>query len=349
MRGVVVLGDRQLAWREFPDPEPGPGEAVVRMRATAVCGSDLHQYHQSIAERNILGWNQRVIGHEPCGIVERVGAGPGPRAGDRVVVYHHMGCGVCTHCLRGEPMFCARREFLGRVRHGSNADLLLVPSRNCLPLPDALSYEEGALLACNVGTAYAAMKKAAASGRGAVVVVGLGPVGLYCVQVGRAMGAQVIGVDPIAARREMARALGALTVIDPSQSGAIAEAVTTAGGQGPVAAVDTSGVTAGQQFALEAVAVHGRVVFVGVGGPMQLPVYELVIQKELHLMGSWIFKMPEWQEVLDFVRQHHLPITAIVTHRLPAVDAEEGFRIAEAAQRGKVVLLWGEDAPPRVE
>jgi D-arabinose 1-dehydrogenase-like Zn-dependent alcohol dehydrogenase len=118
-------------------------------------------------------------------------------------------------------MFCRHRQALGRTRHGADAELLLVPARNCLPLPEAFTYEEGALLACNVGTAYAAMKKAAASGRGAVAVFGLGPVGQYCVQAGRAMGADVIGVDPVASRRDAAQRLGTLAVVDPSSPDAI--------------------------------------------------------------------------------------------------------------------------------
>lgn len=340
MRGLVLPGDRRTEWRDFPEPEPGPGEVVVRMRATAVCGSDLHQYRMPASERVAAGLSHLVAGHEPCGVVERVGPGPGPRAGDRVVVYHHTGCGACSHCLRGEPMHCHRRMPMGRGRHGADSELVLVPSRNCLPLPDDFSDEEGTLLACNVGTAYCAMKKANASGRGAVAVIGLGPVGQFCVQVGRAMGAAVVGVDPAASRRRMAERLGTAATVDPGAPDAAQQIARATGRGGPAAAVDTSGVSTGQSMALDTVAVHGTVVFVGVGGPLQMRPFDQVIQKEITIAGSWIFKMPEWEEILDFVRRHRLPISDLVTHRFAASEADEAFRLADAAQSGKIVLNW---------
>ena len=116
MKGVVFLGDRDLAVQEFPDPEPGPGQVVIRMRAAGLCGSDLRPFRSS---REALGQRTSVIaGHEPCGTVEEVGAlVRNVRAGDRVMVHHYSGCGRCRHCgwlkagcecacCIGDPFFC---------------------------------------------------------------------------------------------------------------------------------------------------------------------------------------------------------------------------------------------------
>ena len=105
MKGVVILGERECCVNEFPDPEPGPGEVRVKMMATGICGSDLHIYHIDKARAEKRG--ERIPGHEPCGIVERLGPGVKKvREGDRVTVYHYLGCGHCEMCASGSMMWC---------------------------------------------------------------------------------------------------------------------------------------------------------------------------------------------------------------------------------------------------
>ncbi|MGQ9456374.1 MAG: alcohol dehydrogenase catalytic domain-containing protein [Armatimonadota bacterium] len=120
MRGVVLLGDGKLEVREFPDPVPGPGEVVVRVKTAAICGSDIHMYHAP----NGRGVGRDVIaGHEPAGIVESVGDGvTSVKPGDRVSVYHYIGCGKCKNCLMGFWQWCLQTKGLGAHINGADAD-----------------------------------------------------------------------------------------------------------------------------------------------------------------------------------------------------------------------------------
>src|SRR5262245_57196219 len=133
MRGVVFLGGRQAEVREFPDPKPGPGEVVVQMKAGGLCGSDLHLYRQSVDAR---ADNNIIPGHEPSGVVYAIGPEvTHVNVGDRVSVYHYLGCGHCEQCLAGNLMWCDERRGYGGPIHGSDADLILTDARNCCPLP----------------------------------------------------------------------------------------------------------------------------------------------------------------------------------------------------------------------
>ena len=115
MKGVVFTGDRKAEIREFPTPDPGPGEVRVRMKTSSICGTDMHFYRKSwadlVAFREMLGGSPDTItGHEPCGIVEEIGAGVrAVQPGDRVSVYPHVGCGTCRFCRLGDIMFCPQR------------------------------------------------------------------------------------------------------------------------------------------------------------------------------------------------------------------------------------------------
>ena len=118
MKGVVFPGDRKTEVREFPKPEPGPGQVVVRMKVAGLCGSDLHLYQQTSAQR---AGNDTIPGHEPGGVVESVGAGVDTvRVGDRVSVYHYLGCGHCKQCLAGYIQWCPERRGYGGPSHGGH-------------------------------------------------------------------------------------------------------------------------------------------------------------------------------------------------------------------------------------
>ena len=162
MRGVVFTGNRGARIDQFPEPQAGPGDAVVKVRASGLCGTDLHRYRAPEP-------TNMITGHEPCGVVAELGPGapPGIGVGDRVMVHHYAGCGVCEICAMGYEQLCPQGHvtYGGGTGHGANADYILVPSRSLVLLDDELSFEEGAAISCGTGTAWNGLKKMGVSGR----------------------------------------------------------------------------------------------------------------------------------------------------------------------------------------
>ena len=204
MRGVVFLGDRQLELMEFPDPTPGEGEVVLEMKASGMCGSDLHQYRRAKGGESIGGLpvatEPVIAGHEPCGIVAAVGPGvPEVQAkvGQRVMVHHYKGCTVCNHCRSGWSQLCQEVpvKVYGNNAHGGHAKYLKVPAFTLVPLLDELSFAAGAAISCGTGTAYGALRRIRLSGNDTIAIFGQGPVGLSATQLAKAMGARVIALD----------------------------------------------------------------------------------------------------------------------------------------------------------
>ena len=342
VRGVFFPGDREAVVSSLADPVPAPGEVVVAMRAAAICGSDLHGYRATSAERHRSGADKIVPGHEPCGVVHALGDGvDSVKVGDRVAVYHYLGCGHCADCRGGRVMWCDDRRGYGGPIHGSDADLLLTDARNCLPLPDDVSYEMGALLMCVGGTAYEVMTKLNASGRGQIAIFGLGPVGLTGMLIARAMGAEVIGIDVSPTRLDLATRLGAEAVVD-ARNEDVAAAVRRWSGSGVAGAFETSGTVSGQTNSVAVTGRNGRVAFVGFGAkePAISPAH--FIEKQLTLMGSFVFPIDHYEEILAFVGRHQIPLEATVTHRVGLEEAPEIFAAFDRGDTGKVVFVWDE-------
>jgi D-arabinose 1-dehydrogenase-like Zn-dependent alcohol dehydrogenase len=188
MRGVVFTGDRELEMMEFPDPTPGPDEVVVEMKASGMCGSDLHQYRRPKGQaRQATGFPQNpnpvIAGHEPCGVVAAVGPGVSDkeaRIGARVMVHHYQGCTQCNYCRSGWQQLCQEVpvKVYGSNSHGGHARYLKVPANTLVPLPDELSFSAGAAISCGSGTAYSALRRMRLSGNDTIAIFGQGPVGL---------------------------------------------------------------------------------------------------------------------------------------------------------------------------
>ena len=167
MRGVVFLGDRKLEVREFPDPTPGPRDVILEIKASGMCGSDLHNYRAPAQPAGaVTGGIRRqagmIAGHEPCGIVAAVGTGvteKEARIGQRVMDHHYDGCGNCKHCRAGWTQMCLEGTVVyGSGGHGGHARYMKVPVSTLVPLPDALSFVTGAAISCGTGTAWGALK-----------------------------------------------------------------------------------------------------------------------------------------------------------------------------------------------
>lgn len=342
MRGAILPGQDRVELKEFDRREPGHGQVLVRMKASGLCGSDLraiyHEHTGSGAER----YQNVIAGHEPAGQVEAVGPGvDGFEPGDRVVVYHILGCGRCEECLKGFMIGCRspERAAYGWQRDGGHADYLLAEARTLLHLPDELTYTDGALVACGFGTAYQGILRAGVSGRDRVLVVGLGPVGLGAVMLAASSGAEVIGVDLISERLELAKRAGAAHVLMGGES-TTEEVLDLTDGHGTEVGIDCSGSAAGRKLCLEAAREWGRVVYIGEGGSVTFEPSPLLLHKQLTLHGSWVCGINEMGELLEHLARKKMHPEATVTHTFPLSDTKQAYETFDAGRTGKVVILW---------
>lgn len=343
MRGVYLPGDRRVELREVGDPVPGHGQVVVRMQASAICGSDIRAIYREHTGRGAEAYRDVIAGHEPSG--EIVAAGPGCtrfRAGDRVLLYHIAGCGICHDCRLGYMISCTspERAAYGWQRDGGHADYLLAEERTCIALPDELSYVDGACVACAFGTSYEALCRAAVSGRDAVLVVGLGPVGLAVATLAAALGAgPVIGVDPAAERRELAERLGAVNASLPADDALDERVAELTGGQGCGVAVDCSGTVEGRRAAIAGTRRYGRVVLVGEGGRLEVDASPTLIHGQITLHGSWVTSIWRMEELVRRLVAWDLHPERTVTNTFGLDEAESAYALADTGVSGKVALV----------
>jgi threonine dehydrogenase-like Zn-dependent dehydrogenase len=343
MRGVYLPGGRQVDIREVADPAPGHGQVVVAMRASTICGSDLRAIYREHLGTGAEAYQGVIAGHEPCG--EIVAVGPGCRrfgVGDRVVIYHIAGCGLCPDCRAGYMIGCTSplRAAYGWQRDGGHADFLLAEESTCVALPDALTWLDGACVACGFGTAHEALRRTGVSGRDAVLVVGLGPVGLAAGLLARAQGATVVvGADPVPSRRELALALGAVDVAVPADDDATELVRAATGGHGCEVSVDCSGSAPGRALALAGARRWGRCAFVGEGNRLEIDVSPALIHRQLTVFGSWVTSIGHMEELVGLLVRWDLHPDRTVTDRFALDDAAAAYATADRGAGGKVALV----------
>ena len=339
MRGAVMVGDGVVEIKEFPKLTPKGTEVLVEVKAAGICGSDMHAYRSS-AEY----WQKRatIRGHEPSGVIVEVGdAVTMVKVGDRVSVYHAPTCGHCEPCMMGEFFRCTtigQGYRLGQKVNGGDGDYVLVDQNVCFQLPDELTYEDGAIIACAGGTAYHALRRADVRAGEYVLVSGLGPVGLCVVQLAVAMGGIVIGVDPVAYRRDLALEHGARYAIDPTAS-PMPDQVKAITDEGAEVAIETSGNDEARVTLVQATPYNARLVYVGYGGNAKN------VMLGPNLGGRWItgsnmFTGADYYSLVRFMLRQGIRFSDLVTHRLPLEKAQEAFDLFDSRETGKVMLVW---------
>jgi threonine dehydrogenase-like Zn-dependent dehydrogenase len=343
MDAVRLPGASTVSHVRVPVPVPGQGQVLLRVGASSICGSDIRSIYREHLGRGPEAYQGVIAGHEPAGEVAALG--PGVRrlaVGDRVAVYHIVGCGRCDECRHGYEIGCTdpSRAAYGWQRDGGHAQFLLAEERSCLPLPDALSLVDGALVSCGFGTAYEALLRLDVSGRDQLLVTGLGPVGLAAAMMGRAMGASpVIGTDPSAERRRLALDLGLVDRALPADEGTVDAVLDLTGGRGCSATLDASGSAAARATALAATRTWGRCALVGEGGRLEIDVSPLLIHPQLTVHGSWVTSLGHMAQLLEDLVRWRLRPERIVTHRFPLERADEAYAVAAAGAAGKVCLI----------
>ncbi len=342
MRAVTFQAPGELRVEERPDPEPlASGDAVIRVEASGICGSDLHIYHGRIEIEPGF-----VIGHEYVGTVLAAGDGVVSVAeGDRVLGAYCTACGECFFCRRGDFHKCDHGRVFGHGAtlgslQGAQADLLLVPNADLTlrPVPDGIS-DEVALFAGDVmGTGYHAVAETGLGPGDSIAVLGLGPVGLCVVQAAMAVGAAtVIAIDTVAERLRAAESFGAaavhLTEDDPRA--AVKQATE---GRGVDATVDAVGHPDALALACRLTRKAGTVSVTGVyAEPIELHM-GIVWIKALTLKTGHANVIKHLDPVLEALVEGRLDPSPLVTHRMSLDQAPDAYEIYDRREALKIVL-----------
>ena len=350
MCGAVLPGNSTVSFREQPIPTPGHGEVLVRTKACTICGSDIRAIYREHLGKGPEGYQGVICGHEPCGQI--VECGPGMRQfkpGDRVIVYHISGSGISHDSRMGYMISCPspHRKAYGWQRDGGMAPYLLAEEKDLIALPDELTYLDGAQVACGFGTAFEALDRLQVSGKDAVLVVGLGPVGLATLMLARALGAcQTIGVDPVAERRALAREMGLADVVIPAGPEAVEAIREATRGRGCEKSFDCSGSAAGRLTAIQGTRPWGHVAFVGEGGTVEFAPSRDIIHQQITIHGSWVTSTWRMENLVELLVRWGLHPERLVTHRFALEAADDAYRTMADGRCGKVAVVFDELLAP---
>jgi threonine dehydrogenase-like Zn-dependent dehydrogenase len=347
MRGVTFPGDRKIEFIDFPDPTPGLGEVVLEIKASGMCGSDLKFYRAKGGPASLgfkAAGGPTIAGHEPCGVVVAIGPGVSEkqaRVGQRAMVHHYRGCGVCPQCQTGWMQLCDEgvAEVYGVTGHGAHAKYMKCPARTLVTLPEELSFDAGAAISCGTGTAWGALHRLGLQGRHTIAIFGQGPVGLSATQLAAEMGAEVIALDTSADRLARAKEFGAAHVLDPSSTNDVVGAIKDlTHGRGAHASLDASSSPQARAQAVRCVRTWGKACFVGEGGEVTLDVSNDLLRRQVTLIGSWTFSTVGQAECARYIADRGIDVDKLFTDRWRLDQAVEAYQLFDQQTSGKGVF-----------
>jgi threonine dehydrogenase-like Zn-dependent dehydrogenase len=343
MKAAFLPGNSTVEMKSVSVPSPGHGEVLISVKASTICGSDIRAIYHEHLGKGPEGYQGVIAGHEPCGQI--VESGPGCRRfkiGDRVIVYHISGCGLCNDCRRGYMISCTSAKYrraYGWQRDGGMAEYLLAEEKDLILLPDQLTYLDGAQVACGFGTVYEALEKIGISGNDAVLITGLGPVGLAAGALCRKLGAErIIGVDISAERRELALRFGLCDSVLTAGPDNVNEIRELTGGAGVERAVDCSANAEARATAIRATRRWGKIALVGEGGQVTFNPSPDIIHDQKTIYGSWVTSIWLMEELVERLVRWNLHPEDIVTHRFSLDQADGAYSLMASGRCGKVAV-----------
>ncbi|HET6595670.1 MAG TPA: zinc-binding dehydrogenase [Anaerolineales bacterium] len=316
----MVEPGKQLDLQQIPIPSAGEEDVLVRVRAAGICHSDAHYR----AGRSGMGTLPITLGHEVAGEVEWVGANvTNVKAGDRVCLHYNISCGHCYYCQSGKEQFCTTVKMIGHHIDGGYAEYIAIPAHNAIPLPQEISFEEGATLMCASATALHALRRGRVRDGETVAVFGIGGLGMSAIQLAKALGAvDVYAVDIKRDKLELASEYGAIP-IDASRSDAVEEIQKSTRGKGVDVALEMIGLPVTMRQTIESLGALGRAVIVGLNHtPLEVYPYQTLIGLEAEIIGSNDHLLQELPFLIEMARRKVLDTSRVVSQRIP-LDAEK--------------------------
>lgn len=335
MNAAVLHGPRRLRVEPAPSPAPGPGEALVRVAAAGLCGTD---YSIFSGDRPVR--YPRVMGHEFVGHIEAVGRGvPPARVGERVAVEPNYSCGACPLCREGNRNLCLTRTAIGIDVDGCFAELVRVPARCCWPAPPGVP-DEDLMITEPLAVVVRAVARGHVGDGERVAVIGAGTLGLLALQVLRARGARVLIVSRTDRRFALAEELGAGATRRVGD-GPLAElAREFSGREGVDCVVETAGTAEAVDHALALVRPGGRVVLTGLPHDATPVRFFSVVRREVTIVGSMIYQ-DEFAEAMRLVAEGQVRTRPLITHRFGLRDIERAFAAHREPAAIKVAVIPG--------
>ncbi len=329
-----------LSLLEIEKPPIRNGDDVLfKVECCAICVGELKVYDWSewaAADKTLE--LPTVLGHEASGVVVEVGAGVSAfRPGDRITVDPFIACGRCYQCRSGHHNMCVSREIYGK-RRGAFAEYAVLPERAVCPLPEGMSFEEGALLE-NLGIAVHAIEHEPRDPGDLAVVIGCGPIGIMAAQVLAAQGVRVVLTDLTEPRLEMARRISGGRVLDVRRDDVRQEVAALSGGRGADLVLEAAATQSALDQALDVVRDRGTVVTIGTfNGPVTFNPFFKMTRREIRLVSSIGRTWETWRRMVQLVDGGKVNLEPLVSHVLPMDRFEEGFELARSPESMKVLL-----------
>lgn len=342
MRAVVLQGEREVSVDDVPDAGvPGPDGLLLRVDRTAICGSDLHLYHGPMVRPGVR------LGHEFVGTVEDVGSDVVTvHKGDRVLVSGVIGCGRCTACRAGDPVVCRNNgmQTFGTSLElaGGQAEAVAVPAADAsvLAIPEGITDEQAVLLTDILPTGYLGAQRADISPGDVVVVIGLGPVGVFALQCAQLHGpSRILAVDMVPERLARAEQLGA-EPIDATGGDTVAKVYEATGGWGADSVIEAVGADQSVTDAILCAAPGATVSVIGVNLNLALPYpMPIALMKRLTFRVTVASIPRTWPALVPLVAAGRIHPEDVFTHRMGLSQAAEAYRTFEAREDGVLKVL----------
>jgi threonine dehydrogenase-like Zn-dependent dehydrogenase len=348
MRAAFLPGNDRLDLRTVAIPNPLHGEVLLKVKASTICGSDIRCIYHEHLGKGPERYQGVIAGHEPSGQI--VDIGPGCRrfgVGDRVIVYHISGCGVCNDCRRGYMISCTSEKFrraYGWQRDGGMANYMIAEEKDLIALPDELSYADGAQVACGFGTVYEAIEKIQVNGNHSVLITGLGPVGLAAAALCRKLGSQlIIGIDVVPERLQIAESLKLCDFFLKAGEDNVDQVRELTRGNGVERAIDCSANATARTTAIRATRKWGRIAFVGEGGTVEFNPSPDLIHDQKTIYGSWVTSTWLMEELVERLLRWNLHPADIITHRFSIENSADAYALMASGKSGKVAVCFDEE------
>ena len=325
MLGVQILGNEKVAVKDYPEPVQNQGDILVQIKASGICGSEMHGY-RSHSSQPFNG------GHEVAGVVIDAGNSTQFKVGDHLGIHAVWGCGDCQWCDIGKYTFCDQRS----TCPGTHAERISVPEHTCLKLPEDIPFDIGVLLTGDgLGVPYHVSQRLNANEEDVVCIIGAGPIGLSNAMVQSFLGAEVIDINPY--RLSLAETCGITHTINSQEINPLEAVLEITQGMLADKCIEAVGNSETLKLALKLVGKAGTVMAIGEQGDVPINPSSDLIRRDITLMGSWFYHYSEYPSMLDLYRRG-LPIDQVITDYFPLLEAQTAFSKFAQGQAGKVIL-----------